>query len=92
MSRMGAVDFLFVDRSFRDLLSIIEQDGNKFIPILARFITLWENPSCARDYLYSNCYKVIANDPKDEVIPDICSLKTGVSMEILENELRNKHL
>lgn len=53
---------------------------------------MWENPDNAKDYLFTNCYKVIAQDPKDEVIPDIVSLKTGVSLSILSNELRNRHL
>jgi len=50
---------------------------------------MWENPNCARDYLFSNCYKVIGQDPNDEVIPEICSLKVGVSLEIINQELEN---
>lgn len=42
--------------------------------------------------MYTNCYKVIAQDPADEVIPDACSLKTGVSFQVLLNEIENKAL
>ena len=57
-----------------------------------KFITMWDNPDSSRDFLYSNCYKVIAQDPKDEVINDICSLKTGISLNIIQNELENKQV
>lgn len=53
---------------------------------------MWENPNNSRDYLFSNCYKVIGQDPKDMVVTDIVSLKTGVSLELIKNELENKHL
>lgn len=32
------------------------------------------------DFIFSNCYKVIAQDPSDEVINDNSSLKTGVAL------------
>ena len=55
-------------------------------PIVASitaFLTQWENPDNSRDFLYTNCYKVIGQDPEDSVIPDVCSAKTGVSLNIL---------
>jgi hypothetical protein len=51
---------------------------------------MWKNPDNARDYVFSNCYKVIGQDPNDEVIDDVCSLKTGVSLTILQQELENR--
>jgi len=48
-------------------------------PFFLKLFTMWEMPDCADDYFYSNCYKVIGQDPKDEVIPDKSSLKTGVA-------------
>jgi len=82
LGRTRLVDFMFIDRSFSNLQSFPMQFSKLFPPLL-KFITLWDNPNCSRDYLYSNCYKVIAQDPNDEVIPDVCSLKTGVSLEII---------
>lgn len=34
----------------------------------------------------------MAQDPADSVIPDSCSLKTGVSFQVLLNEIENKAL
>ena len=42
--------------------------------------------------MYTNCYKVVSQDPADDVIPDTCSLKTGVSFNVLLNEIENKAL
>lgn len=86
LGRSGLVDFLMVDRSFSDLL-VIPRQASTLLPPLLKGITLWQNPDCAFDYLYTNCYKVLANDPSDEIISDICSLKTGVSLHIIKSEL-----
>lgn len=89
LGRIGAVDFMMIDRSFSELISIPRQ-WSKYLPPIMKFITMWDNPDSSRDFLYSNCYKVVAQDPKDEVIHDICSLKTGISLNIIQNELENK--
>jgi hypothetical protein len=67
LARIGAVDFLMADRTFSDLQNIPKQVSN-ILPHVLKFITMWENPNNSRDYLFSNCYKVIAQDPKDQVI------------------------
>ena len=51
---------------------------------------MWENPDNAIDFVYSNCYKVIGNAANDDVVEDICSLKTAVSLAILQQELENR--
>lgn len=55
-------------------------------------IMRWDDPDCSRDYMYSSCYKVVAQDPEDEIISDICSLKTGVALSILNSELECQQL
>ena len=82
LGRIGAVDFLFLDRTFRDLTSF-PKGFHYSLPYFLTFITMWENPSVSEDYLLSNCYKVIAQDPNDEVIGDGISCKTGVSLKII---------
>jgi len=62
-------------------------DYGKHYPKLLKLFTLWEHKNSARDYMYTNCYKVIAQDANDNVVPDETSLKTGVSEMVLENEL-----
>jgi hypothetical protein len=91
LGRIGAVDFLMVDRTFSDLQNIPKQ-VSPLLPHILKIITMWDSPDNSRDYLFTNCYKVIAQDPKDEVIDDVASLKTGVSLSILKNELDNRHL
>ena len=59
LGRSGAVDFMMIDRSFSSLVAFPEQI-HWLIPPIMRLITLWENPNCAKDYLNSTCYKVIA--------------------------------
>ena len=33
---------------------------------------------------------MVGQDPQDEVIPDVCSVKTGISLNILKNELESR--
>lgn len=63
---------------------------SKFAPPFLKFLVMWDNPDNARDFVYSNCYKVIGNAPNDEVVEDVCSLKTEVSLAILKQELENR--
>jgi hypothetical protein len=86
LGRLELVDFLFLDRTFRDLLSF-PNEFSKYLPPVLQFLTMWENPDNSLNYMHTNCYKVISCDPNDQVIADSCSLKTGVSMHILNNEL-----
>ena len=86
LGRQGQVDFMMIDRSFRDLQSIPRETMHYSLPPLFKFFTMWQNPDCAKDYLYSNCYKILAYDPCDEIIADPCSLKTGISLSIIQTE------
>lgn len=75
-----------IDRSFSDLKCIAKQQF-QFLPHFFQMITMWENPDCANDYLSTKCYKVLGQDPNDEIITDPCSLKTGVSLALIKQEL-----
>ena len=52
------------------------------------FFTMWWNTDVTTDYIFTSCYKVMANDSNDEIISDSASLKTGVAQNIINNELR----
>jgi hypothetical protein len=78
LGRIGVVDFIFLDRTFKDLLSFPNQ-YSEYLPSVFQFITMWDNPDNASNYLYTSCYKVISCDPNDDVISDSISLKTGLS-------------
>ena len=78
LGKRGLVDFLFLDRTFCDLAAIPAK-WHWCLPPLMRFFTWWSNPPNAENYSLANCYKVIAQDPNDEIVPDSCSAKTGVA-------------
>lgn len=44
---------------------------------------MWKDADSTKDYIFSNCYKVIAQDPNDEIINENASLKTGISLKIV---------
>jgi hypothetical protein len=44
-----------------------------------KFFTGWWDNDLTRDYVFTSCYKVIAQAINDEVIEEGASLKTGVS-------------
>jgi hypothetical protein len=53
-----------------------------------KMLTFWDTSMGPKDYIFSNCYKVISQDPEDEIINDAASMKTGVSLEIISHELK----
>ena len=52
------------------------------------FFTFWFDTDLTTDYIFSSCYKVMSNDPNDEIVDDNASLKTGVAKKIINNELK----
>jgi len=59
--------------------------AGKFLGAVFRLITLWEDRSTT-DFLEATCYKIITFDPKDEVIPCLCSLMHGITFKLKENK------
>lgn len=90
LARKNLVDFLFVDRSFSALEEVpMYTMGGPWVKYAMRFFTMWPSTAVAsRDYIFANCYKVVAQDPFDEVIDDNATLKTGISVEIVKSELK----
>lgn len=64
LGKLGLVDFLFLDRTFKDLLGF-PGEFSKYLPPVLKFVTMWENPDNSLNYLNTNCYKVISCDPND---------------------------
>ena len=83
LARKGLVDFLFADRTFYSLEEVPVYSMGVWAKWAMKFFTRWKETSGTRDYIFANCYKVISQDPKDEVINDNASLKTGVSLKIV---------
>ena len=83
LARKGLVDFLFADRTFYSLEEVPVYSMGKWAKWGMKIFSLWGGIDASRDYIFSNCYKVISQDPNDEVINENCSLKTGVSLKIV---------
>ena len=77
---------MFLDRTFGDLLSFPKRFHPALAPLMQMF-TMWSNPENGLNCINSNCYKVIANDPRDEIVSDGCSVKTSIAHQILKDEL-----
>ena len=60
LARKGLVDFLFVDRSFYDLQEVPVYSMGKWAKYALKFLTIWQGGDSTDDYIYTNCYKVIA--------------------------------
>ena len=83
LAKKNLVEFLFVDRTFYDLSEVPQYSMGGWTKHAVRFLTLWSDLDSSDSYIYSNCYKVVAQDPKDEIINDNASLKTGISLKIV---------
>jgi len=92
LARKGLVDFVFCDRTFYNLSEVPLYSMGKWAKYGIKLITLWNNLDSTSDFIYSNCYKVISQDPNDDVINDNASLKTGISLAIIQAELKNRFL
>ena len=79
LARKGLVDFLFADRTFYDISEVPVKPMGTWAKYGLKIFTLWRDLDSSNDYIFSNCYKVLAQDPNDEVISESSSLKTGVS-------------
>jgi len=60
LARKGLVDFLFVDRTFYDLQEVPVYSMGLWSKYALKFLTLWQGVDSTEDYIFSNCYKVIA--------------------------------
>ena len=83
LARKNLVDFLFADRTFYSLEDVPIYSMGLWAKWAMKIFTWWSDVDATRDYIFANCYKVIAQDANDEVINDAVSLKTGVSLKIV---------
>ena len=81
LARRGLVDFCFIDRSFSALDTVAGSMLGQWAKIGIKLITniSAKDHESVEDYVYSNCYKVIAQDPNDELITELVSLKVGLN-------------
>ena len=60
MARKGLVDFLFADRTFYSLEEVPVFTMGAWAKWAVKFFTLWSDVDSTKDYIFTNCYKVIA--------------------------------
>jgi hypothetical protein len=91
LARNCNMDFVLIDRSFSSLSKVVEQSYGKLANAMLNILTFftWKLDT-TNNYIYANTYKVIAYDPKDEVIPELSSVKNGVAQEIIYAEAMRK--
>lgn len=83
LARKGLVDFLFSDRSFYSLDIVPVYSMGSWARWAMKIFAMWKEIDATDDYIFANCYKVMSQDPNDEVINDNASLKTGISLKIV---------
>ena len=92
LARKGLVDFMFADRTFYSLEEVPVYSMGSWAKYGMKAFSWWKDLDMTRDYIFANCYKVIGQDPKDTVIDDNASLKTGVSLKIVIYEVNSCRL
>lgn len=65
----GLCDFVVCDRTFGSLSEVPRAPLGSWASIGLKYLFEW-NTDSTEDYYYSNCYKIIATDPSDEIISD----------------------
>jgi hypothetical protein len=60
LARKGLVDFMFGDRTFSSLEEVPVYSMGAWAKWSVRLFTLWKDVDSSKDYIFSNCYKVIA--------------------------------
>jgi hypothetical protein len=78
------VDFLFADRSLSSLADVAKFNFGWLVHLLfCVFAPDWKFESAAK-FIGADCFKIISCDPRDSVISDLASLKTGVAVKSIE--------
>jgi hypothetical protein len=81
----GLCDFVVCDRTFGSLSEVPRALIGSWATIGLKFLFEWDTDN-TQDYYYSNCYKIVATDPNDEIISDGSSMKTMLSKLIIQKE------
>jgi len=79
------VDFLFADRTFASLSQVAVHNFGRLAHYLLLATWNW-GTDATFEYLSAGCYKVISSDPRDAMINDLASLKSGVAIRMLETQ------
>jgi hypothetical protein len=73
LAKSKNLSYLFADRTFASLSEVARVGFSGLAKFLFSLITNWNYDSTLA-YIDTQCYKVMAGDPRDEVIPFLASL------------------
>lgn len=60
LGRKGLIDFLFADRTFYDLQEVPIYSMGLWSKYAMKTLTLWGDLDSSPDFVFTNCYKVVA--------------------------------
>mmetsp|Transcript_19210 Transcript_19210/g.19203 ORF Transcript_19210/g.19203 Transcript_19210/m.19203 type:complete len:238 (+) Transcript_19210:664-1377(+) len=85
LARNCDLDFLFADRTFSTLGDATRYNFGQVAFYPFQILGPVDTDS-AGDYISSHCYKVLAADPRDDMIDDLASLKSGIAIQLFTKQ------
>ncbi len=75
-------EMLCADRTFGSLRMVVEVSVGNLLTTIFGWVTRWQFEA-TESYLHADCYKLLACDPNDTLIPELASLKSGVALALV---------
>lgn len=91
LARKNEADFLFADRTFSNLDSLVSEKVKLLNKNLFKCFSKW-NDSTVDDFLAAKCYKILTCDAEDQIVLEQASLKAGVAALQNCNELDSESI
>ena len=81
------IELLICDRNFGEMDFIPKNyPFGKYLYILYKILYM-QSSNNVNNYINSNCYKIVLNDPNDSIVNEVSSLKTMVASELCKKYL-----
>ena len=81
------IELLICDRNFGEMDFIPKNyPFGKYLYMLYKILFMQSSDNVS-NYLNTNCYKIVLNDPKDGIVTEVSSLKTMVATELCKKYL-----
>ena len=85
------IELLICDRNFGKLDNITQGfPHGKYLFILYKYF-FFQSSDNVDNFINARCDKIVINDPKDNIVSEVCSLKTLVSAKLCEDFLECKN-
>jgi len=83
--------FVFIDRSFCSIDKVVKIKYGSCSLKWFKMISNW-NIQSDRNYLDSNCFKIVSQDSNDVVVNDLGNLKSGITSRMINKSMEFSHL